>query len=1001
MRQTGKKGQVSLFIIVGLVLLIGVSMIILYQNINEKKITPEVGKASSSEVPQWAVPVKDLMESCIASIAIDGLRKIGQHGGYINPRDSFLSGRAFTFDDNPTESDFFQPSALSSSQIAYWWYLKSPNACIDCDLSTNKPTLDEIAVQISKYVNQRLHNCTKYMEDFEKQGFEVDIGALTTATSIPEKGVDIKVENPITLKKEGTTATIPEFSVHLDLNLKDIFELALKIILFQADEMALEQVVTTLISLKAGTPDSSRIPPMFASDSKSTQVTWIPSKVEKNLKEDMLASYIPLIQVDKTRGAKKIAVANTLEQGLYDLIFWDVPILGNDDIKINMEYNPKQEIYFDITPQRAGILKPESATRDSPLGITPSRTLNIYNFYYDLSFPVVLTLWDNNSLKQSGIPGYIFQVAMEGNIRDNKDLLQWHEGSGSVQIDSSNLQFTGNIGSATAGTCVPAGSKFQCTLDGREYPREDLCTIGCKIDSSVQGDFPSLPSLECDPGQKISGEHTINLKDKKTKEPIEGASISYTCGNSRICRLGTTDAAGTFKGKSQICIGDGIITAEKPDYMAATMAGMTVMPGQSVSINLQSRTFAEKEVEVVFINISNMFRVKRLLSSLLTTAAFSIYDEAALRENNANKFNNDILPYIMRSQGILPALFFEANGQIANKVCYCQDIAGKKDYNCFQCLPDNINPALLSQKDIQNIRDYFKLPNSAVYIKPRRFPTEPIVEYSYFPVLYGAHLKILRFFHYSDMDPRKVAESLGEVYSALHEVNSYIKQVMADPNLIGEIIEKKSNGQKRGFTGDILPSQEIIGQISALDRKIQHEFSNLQARSNTEKNQASNIQDYRAAAKPFSGPFEGVIQLNRIKESPSEGNLPLPSAIVGDSENTRLSLMPGKYEATINVQRKNPAVISRNNLLDTIRLPSGSNFIAGQDVEYNLLGGAQISQSNGYWNIGEDELDGSSKIRFYAFITDIPENAEDFSEMGNIGDYSKRYRLYIEPEFLP
>ena len=76
-----KRGQVTVFVILGLALLIGA---LIYFYITTRDIRPNVN------VPRLggdAGQVQEFVEGCIDQIGRTGLTELGRHGGYIDPTD--------------------------------------------------------------------------------------------------------------------------------------------------------------------------------------------------------------------------------------------------------------------------------------------------------------------------------------------------------------------------------------------------------------------------------------------------------------------------------------------------------------------------------------------------------------------------------------------------------------------------------------------------------------------------------------------------------------------------------------------------------------------------------------------------------------------------------------------------------------------------------------------------------------------------------------------------
>src|SRR3989344_4664536 len=82
-----KKGQVTLFIILGIVIVIAVVALFALRSLSTNfKLYSESG--SSVSVPTQLRPVTNLISDCIENTALDGLNLMGQQGGYVDlPQD--------------------------------------------------------------------------------------------------------------------------------------------------------------------------------------------------------------------------------------------------------------------------------------------------------------------------------------------------------------------------------------------------------------------------------------------------------------------------------------------------------------------------------------------------------------------------------------------------------------------------------------------------------------------------------------------------------------------------------------------------------------------------------------------------------------------------------------------------------------------------------------------------------------------------------------------------
>lgn len=501
--KTNKKAQVTVFIILGIVILAGAALYYLTKTeVIAGKLSPQT-ELAVEEIPAEFTPVSLLMESCIEQTAEEGLAKIGERGGFID----LVKNGINTIEDT-TSSDAVQFSPGSEYSVPYWWYMDSDNDCsAGCSFEAipenklylkkkaDKPSIES---QLEDYIKENLKRCLNGFEDLKAQGFEIEEkGDITASVTIAENDMTVYIDYPIQAKKEGKK-DISKFLVSIPLNIKRIYDLALLITNMEGEHHFIERDVLNLIVGFSGV-DENRLPPMSETKFRVGQLTtWKKSKVEENIK-NMLASNVQLLQMYGTRNYEPYTFpGNSLLESLYNA---GMLIPGSEEyseLDVRFSYNPFWKIYFTLNC-KGEICRPESVATDlfALIGIQN------YNFVYGLSFPVEVEIYDPYALNNKG---YRFKFFLEGNIRAN-DVLK----SDFEKIEGVSLETT----------------------------------------------------MLCDEDKRTSGDITINVKDYVTNEGIDDAQIVYSSYEEN-CLIGSTEK-GVFKGKFPVMLG-GTITLLKEDY---------------------------------------------------------------------------------------------------------------------------------------------------------------------------------------------------------------------------------------------------------------------------------------------------------------------------------------------------------------------------------------------------------------------------------------------------
>lgn len=194
-----KKGQVTIFIVVAIVL---IGIVGLYFSLRgELKVdtfTPE-----SEEIYLF-------VENCIESTAEEAIYSIGQSGGY-----------------------FLPPELSTDSGIPYYYY----------NGQNYMPYKEEIEEEVSEYINEMLSFCVKNFVDFPE--FNISEGEIKTETKILDNKVVLNIEYPINIKKGESTTRLKNFeNIEIPVRLGIVYDAVGKII---QDQLGHENICLSCI----------------------------------------------------------------------------------------------------------------------------------------------------------------------------------------------------------------------------------------------------------------------------------------------------------------------------------------------------------------------------------------------------------------------------------------------------------------------------------------------------------------------------------------------------------------------------------------------------------------------------------------------------------------------------------------------------------------------------------------------------------------------------------
>ena len=486
-----KKSQTTIFMIIGLIIVIGA--VIFYYSTQKisKPIEPEV-KIIEEQVPIEFDPIKNYANDCAYSAGVEGLKIIGKQGGYISFTDKLLNRESFTITNNPTETDVVSFTRDSDLKSAYWWYLKSANNCnADCKFASKRPDLrttdNSIEKQLERYIDSRFKECLNNFEPFAEQGFKIsEAGKIKTDVTIGTDDVIVLVEYPLNVEIQDAKTKLSQFLVRIPVNLDKIYDLATKITNLGIKHRYLEKHVLNLLVAFSGV-NKEKLPPMSDMQFKfGSSVSWQKSDI-KNKVTGLLTSYIPLFQVDGTYNYERNLFDSELKQRLYDSTIIPVANSSFSDLAAYFTYLDFWPAYFDLN------CKGEQCIPSSANSLISFFGIQEYRFAYDLSFPVFVEIQDPFALNGQG---YAFNFFLEGNIRNNK----------------------------------PMPTDFVPLERAALSERSLLCDI------------------------RTSGNVTVNVFNKANKKPVDDANILYTIIDES-CFIGSTNSEGTLTKRFPVAVG--------------------------------------------------------------------------------------------------------------------------------------------------------------------------------------------------------------------------------------------------------------------------------------------------------------------------------------------------------------------------------------------------------------------------------------------------------------
>ncbi len=427
-----KRGQMTMFIIVTIVIVVS---IVLYFSVR--------GQLGIENIPSELKPVFDYYETCIQDETMVALGIIGTQGGYINTPE-YLPGSEYA----PFSSQF----NFLGFPVPYWNYV-SANGLVKEQIPS-KTTMES---EIADYIKENLVDCD--FSSYYVQGFEIESKPAEVDVEVSLNRINVKVDSDLIVSKEGSMASKSEHNVEVNSKLGKFYELARKIYQKQKEDAVFENYAIDVLRLYA---------PVDGVEISCSGKIWKTQEVLDSIKRGLEANMASI----KFKGNYYNLNDKKDEYYLVDI--------GEDvDENINLIYSRNMPTKIEINGE--GI--DENLMIASPVGTEEG--LGImgfcyapYHFVYDLSFPVLVQIYEGDELFQFPIVNIIDKNVARERIfseieteEEEFDFCEFNTQDVTINLYDVNLER------------VNANLSYQCF--------NQRCNLGESQDGVFEGKVPS------------------------------------------------------------------------------------------------------------------------------------------------------------------------------------------------------------------------------------------------------------------------------------------------------------------------------------------------------------------------------------------------------------------------------------------------------------------------------------------------------------------------------
>ncbi len=356
-----RKGQMTIFIIVAIVIVV---LIVVYFTVR--------GQIGVQGIPAEVKPVFDYYEECIKFETSAAIQLAESQGGYVNVPD-YKPGSEY--------APFSSQLNFLGFPVPYWVYI-SGNGLI----KEQVPSKQEMGDGIGNYVEEKIKDCD--FSEFYSQGYDIKLGEPRAKVVIDNTKVTVNVNSDLVVSKGDSVGRMSEHNIQVDSKLGKFYDLARKIYDKERENAIFDTFGADVLRLYS---------PVDGVEISCSGKVWKTNEVIGDLKNGLEANMAAI----KFKG-NYYKINNEKNK------YYIVDLGQNVDENVNLIYSKTMPTKVEINGEGVD----NELMIASPVGIQEGLGIlgfcySPYHFVYDLSFPVLVQIYDNNEMFQFPIVAII------------------------------------------------------------------------------------------------------------------------------------------------------------------------------------------------------------------------------------------------------------------------------------------------------------------------------------------------------------------------------------------------------------------------------------------------------------------------------------------------------------------------------------------------------------------------------------------------------------------
>jgi len=421
-----KRGQVTIFIIIAIVLVVGVVIFFIFR---EGLVT--------KAIPASIEPAYTSFLSCLEDDALTGISVLESQGGYISLPD---------FEPGSSYMPFSSQLNFLGNPIPYWYYFSGNNIP-----NEQVPSKADMQNELADFIDDKISECV--FDEYYEQGFEIVQGNADSNIVIRDNEVEVNLNMNLDISKEEDNVLIRNHKVVVKSNLGKLYNSAKRIYDYEQKSLFLENYAIDTLRLYA---------PVDGVELTCSPVVWNAEDVFDELQEAIEVNTLSL----KTRGGD---YSLKQEENKYFIV--DV----STDVDVRFLNSKNWANSFEVAPSEGSILISTPVGNQPGLGILGFCYVP-YHFVYNVNYPVLVQLISGDEIFQFPVAVIVQNnqprksLDANANSIESPELCTYKNTFVDVRIYDSNLN------------SVDAEISYECF--------GEVCSIGKTSEGRLEEEFP-------------------------------------------------------------------------------------------------------------------------------------------------------------------------------------------------------------------------------------------------------------------------------------------------------------------------------------------------------------------------------------------------------------------------------------------------------------------------------------------------------------------------------